>query len=153
MPLPPGEMEIDFMAYLKGNAKIRAVIGRSKSTKEPEIYAGKVPQGVTYPFAAVTWFEDDGSQHMTGAGASIKARLQLDVYAKSPDDRVAVSAAFRRALDGVIQKTFGDTSFSSIFLKGKTDGEEDPIDGSEKDDYRRTMFFDVWYKRDVSTYL
>lgn len=141
-PLNLDTMEEDFGAYLLGHNKIRNVVS-------DRIYADVANQDTEYPYAVVSWVGEDGSHHLSGAGEMVRERLQIDLYAKTTDSRTATFKAFRAALDGVVQKTFGNTKFSSITLQNRIDGMEQVEDGTEQGDFRRTLLFDVWYSRAV----
>lgn len=143
-------MEQDLAAYLIQHPKITARISTVVEGKRTvRLYSDVAPQKVEYPFAVTAWVGEDGSHHMRAAGSCIRQRLQIDIYAKDTDGRAAAGKAFRYALDGMVQKTLGDTSFSNIRLQNVLDGSEPPGNGTEDPDFRRTMLFDVWYHRDV----
>jgi hypothetical protein len=82
------------VAHLKADPGVAALVG-------PRVYHETKPQSPTYP--AICYAKSSVERYMTLAGPSslVKARVAVEVWARTSADMIAVGDAVKDALDGV----------------------------------------------------
>ena len=98
----------------------------------------------TLPRAVYTVFSEDHQMHLQGASGYVFLRMQIDVFAATPESLHACREAIRCRLDGFRGLiTVGDDSrfFGSITLQGGRDEPVDPTNNSDQPIFSRPLDF------------
>lgn len=111
------------------------------------IYPDVLPQSVVYPactYAVVTGAAD---YHLGGASDLAGPRLQLDLYASTKSDIVALYRAVMAALSGFR----GDVGSPPVKVQGifkamETDGFAGDMENAGPRTYRKTIDFNIWFE-------
>lgn len=75
------------------------------------VYPLRLPQKAVMPSIVLTRIDDIGDAHLRGPNALTRARVQVDCWAQTFDDAVALGDLCQRRLDGY-QGSFTDASTS-----------------------------------------
>lgn len=98
----------------------------------------------TLPRAVYTVISEDHQGHLQGGAGYVFQRLQIDVFAVTPESLFACCDAIRSRLDGFRGTiTVGSDArfFGVIHLEGVRDDPVDPTDNSDQPTFRRLLDF------------
>lgn len=129
---------------------------RTKDTITDEVstrsYPHPAPNDAVYPFVTYTVTSEDQQHDMSGASGLARVNVQLDAWAKTIADRVAVSEALRNALDGFTGDMGAENlNIRSCFLSDRSTLQETDPEGRAQPIYRASMDFSIWHVESVPT--
>jgi hypothetical protein len=85
---------------LMSDAAVLAAVTTGNSPDKPRIYPGTLPQGVTAPSIVQNIITEDVGYVMSRDDGLMLTRLQLDAWAKTPDEAVALGGLVFDCLTG-----------------------------------------------------
>ena len=121
------------VAHLKANAGVAALV-------VDRVYHEGMPQNVVYPAVAYAKTSVERFQTLAGPSSLVKARVGVDVWAKTSASAIAVAEAVKLALDGVTG-SLGGTSIQSCTYDSEADLSE--FDG-DRTDRHLSLEFVIW---------
>ncbi len=137
-------IESALYSYLSTKASITALV----STR---IYPQVAPDSGDYPFITYNVISESHDHAMQGATGLANPSLQVDVWAETIADRVAVSESLRNALDGFTGNMGTENlSIRNCFLQNRANFNENDGEGKTPA-YRSSMDFSIWHVETVPT--
>jgi len=135
------DLQAALVSLLSADATLVALVS-------DRIHADQAPQGSTLPYLTYALIASPGHDHQAAAAAIANPTVQIDVWADSSTDRLAVEAAVVGALNGY-SGTCGSVSIRRASRVGRRQSYERPQDGSEAGVYRSSLDFEIWHVEDV----
>jgi len=121
------------VAHLKANAGVAALV-------VDRVYHEGMPQNVVYPAVAYAKTSVERFQTLAGPSSLVKARVNVDVWAKTSAEAIALADAVKDALDGVTG-SLGGLSIQSCSYVSEADLSEFEGDRSDR---HLTIEFEIW---------
>jgi hypothetical protein len=137
-------IESALYSHLSTKASITALV----STR---IYPQVAPESATYPFITYTVLSESHDHSMGGATGLTNPTIQIDAWADTIANRVAVSEAIRNALDGFTGNMGTENlSIRNCFLQNRANFNENTTEGKTPT-WRSSMDFSIWHVESVPT--
>jgi len=122
-------IETAIYTYLGGIGAVTALVSS-------RIYPVQAPQGSVLPYVIQTRVSTRRSPGISRPSGMVRARMQLDAYAATPDGAQAVADVLRDNLDGWRGATMGAEYVVSVNLDDEDVGFTPPSDGGDPGVYR-----------------
>lgn len=119
------------------------------------IYPQIAPQGAVLPYVVYTRISGAPVHHIRGPTGLARARIQVDTFAATYSQALAISNANRKALDGwrgPIVVGALTLHVSHLFLDNEASSLEGPLSGSEDPIHRFMQDFVIAYQQEVYHY-
>lgn len=126
--------------YLKDHPDVSALAGSNVFA------AGRVPQTTTGERVTLQRIGDRDEYHHGGPGPIARVLFQVDAWAPSVAERVALAEAVRKALSGY-DGPMGDVPSVVSFKENEIDDVVRPADGSEDVEQRTIFTFALTFRR------
>lgn len=112
------------------------------------IHANRLPQNTAYPCAVLTLISTRGEHSHDGASNLNDDRWQMDCYAATVDEAVALARAIDARLDGYKGEAGSPPiDINGIFRIGGMSDPEDGLDRAGPSTERVMLEFNIWWKR------
>lgn len=134
----------DVFAYLCTTSPVKELIGsRVWGLVIPQMSKDDIEQ-LGGPYPAIRYEESviEHYRHLDGGSEACQTSLQIDCYAESYPAVKELADGVRRILD-TYQGQMGDTKIHEISCESEEDIYEDPVDASDKGQFRVMMDFTV----------
>lgn len=117
-------MQSDFRSILANDAGVSALVGA-------KIYWSEIPQGKQRPVICLHLVSEINTHTTSGTVDQEDATVQIDCWAETLTDAIAVSDAVKTALDGY-SGTEGSTTFQGVFKRSERQDFSKPSNGNGK---------------------
>lgn len=134
-------MKADYIAYLLTKTGVTALVGT-------RIRPGTLGQSDTGSSIAVQTISHVPASDLEGESGFAKTRLQVDCWADSDNDAAVLAEAVRDASSG-FRGAMGNTFVHGCYLETDSDEFEKPTAGTEVQDYRVSMDFEIDHDESV----
>ncbi len=128
-------IETGLYTELSGNAGVSALVGT-------RIYPQKLAQDATLPALVYSVISDPRELTLDGPSDFIRARVQVDAWADTYLEAIALSDAVRAAINGE-NNSLGAQAVQFVYLDSQADAE--PFVEGDTIEYRRTQDYIVIY--------
>lgn len=137
-------IESALYSYLSTKASVTAVVGI-------RIYPQVAPDSAAYPFITYNVTNEQHDHSMGGATGLANPSIQIDVWAETVANRVAIAEVVRNALDG-FRGNMGTENLNirNCFLQNRSNFNESDGEGKTPI-YRSSMDFSIWHVETVPT--
>jgi len=149
--------ESELLSKLNGNTTLTNLLATRGTSDSPAIYPvkrgekqGKEPRPTILPSIRYFILFDEKPTHLRGRTGLARTTIQIDCYANLHTTAVAIATAVDNLLTAGVngQGTWGNMSVRNVENTNESDEPyEDPIDGSDKGIYNRSLDYEIWHSR------
>ncbi len=132
-------MEKQFVSLVTSQTAVTNIIAA-------RFYPVKLPQAGVFPAMVYTVISGDRDYNQDGQTDLVPYLVQLDLFAESYSEVVALRDAIVASMTGVINQDYGSPAvcFSGVLIRQERDGYTEPLDASDSGLFRKSIDVEVW---------
>lgn len=138
--------------HLIANVEVATLLQHSSAPDGVRVFKGTIPQGMPFPAATLIAIASTPDYKLSGEIGDLQTIVQVDLYAPTEIEAEDIGDKIRLAISGYYGTMGESTVVKSVTIAADRELIQQPVDGSGRAGYRKSVDYRITYEREVTTY-
>lgn len=138
--------------HLIANVEVASLLAHATAPDGVRVFKGTVPQGVPFPAVTLQAIAGTPDYKLSGEIGDLATIVQVDLYAATELEAEDIGDKIRLAISGYYGTMGEETVVKSVTIAGDRQLIQQPVDGSGRAGYRKSVDYRITYERPVTAY-